>query len=134
MDEVEVDLPLVLSDNNMPEIHETVILEVMERLVQFTVDVGDAVEEYIIMSAEITMTDQGNEVRDVMETPVGRTEEVSNAEEDMEIRFTIEIMVDEIILQVEEEILTLQELSNVHEESWIPVKQRSKDKAQERTR
>jgi hypothetical protein len=132
MDEVEVDLPLVLSDNNMPEIHEVVILEAMERLIQFTVDVGDAVEEYI-MPAEITMTDQGNEVRDVMETIVGRTEEVSNAEEDMEIRFTIEIMVDEIILQVEEEILTLQELSNVHEESWIPVKQRSKDKAQERT-
>ena len=133
MDEVEVDLPLVLSDDNMPEIHETVILEVMERLIQFTVDVGDAVEEYI-MSAELTMTDQGNEVRDVMETLVGRTEEVSNAEEDMEIRFTIEIMVDEIILQVEEEILTLQELSNVHEESWITVKQRSKDKSQERTR
>ena len=101
MDEVEVNLPLVLTDNNMTEIHEVVILEVMERLIQLTVDVGDTVEEYI-MPAEITMADQGNEVRGVMETLVGRTEEISNAEEDMEIRFAIEIMVDEIILQVEE--------------------------------
>ena len=128
MDEVEVNLPLVLTDNNMTEIHEVVILEVMERLIQLTVDVGDTVEEYI-MPAEITMTDQGNEEGGVMETLVGRTEEISNAEEDMEIRFAIEIMVDEIILQAEEddEILTVQELSNVHEESWIPVNQRAKD-------
>jgi hypothetical protein len=54
----------------------------------------------------------------------------------MDIRFPIEIMMDEIILQdeVDDEILTLQELSNVHEENWILVKQRSKGKAQkERT-
>jgi len=51
------------------------------------------------MPAVITMTDQGNEIRDRDEDSRGRTEEISDAEGDMEIRFTIEIMVDEIILQ-----------------------------------
>jgi hypothetical protein len=50
----------------------------------------------------------------------------------MEMSFTIEIMIDEIIPQAEEddEILTLQEISNVQEENWTTVPQRSKDKAQ----
>lgn len=88
------------------------------------------------MPDKITMTEH-NEIRGVMDMLICGAEEIFEAEGHMDIRFPIELKIDEIILQaeVDDEILTLQELSNVHEESWILVKQRSKGKAQkERTR
>ncbi len=48
MNEVQVnDQPIALDDITMAEKHDAVILDVMESLIQFTVEIGDAVVQYV---------------------------------------------------------------------------------------
>jgi hypothetical protein len=106
---------------------------VMEMFVRKTEEMDEAeAVEACNMPVLITMAEH-NEIKGVMEMlgHICGTEEIFEAEGHMDIRLKIEIMVDEIILQdeVDDEILTLQELNNVQEESWIPVKQMSKGKS-----
>jgi hypothetical protein len=48
MNEVQVnDQPIALDDITMAEKHDAVILDVMESLIQFTVEIGDDVVQYV---------------------------------------------------------------------------------------
>lgn len=80
----------------MAEKYDVEILDVLESLIQFTVDIADDVEEPD-MTAEITMEEQNNaEIPGVMEMIVRI--EIADAEGEMEM--CLKMMVDEIILDL----------------------------------
>jgi hypothetical protein len=80
----------------MAEKYDAEILDVLESIIQFTVDIADDVEEPD-MSAEITMEEQNNaEIPGVMEMIVRI--EITDAEGEMEM--CLKMMVDEIILDL----------------------------------
>ena len=99
MDDEEVnDLSDTPDELTMAEKYDADILDVLESLIQFTVDIADAVEEPE-MPAEITMEDQNNaEISGVMEMIVRKTIETADAEGEMEM--CLEMIVDEIILDL----------------------------------
>ena len=83
------------------------------------------------MSAEITMTEQDNEIMGVMETLIYGAEETFQEAEEMTMCFDMMLreVVDEIVVDV-----MLNEILNIQEESWTTVQRRSKGKAKrERT-
>ncbi len=80
----------------MAEKYDAEILDVLESIIQFTVDIADDVEEPD-MPAEITMEEQNNaEIPGVMEMIVRI--EITDAEGEMEM--CLKMMVDEIILDL----------------------------------
>jgi hypothetical protein len=83
------------------------------------------------MPAEVTMTEQDNEIMGVMETLIYGAEETFQEAEEMTMCFDMMLreVVDEIVVD-----LVLNEIINIQEASWTTVQRRSKGKAKrERT-